>query len=182
MSDERGSEEVRKKAQADLEEGKQRAREATDQAKAEAEARVESGSQRAAENVDEIAEAVGTAASRLSDSEHESLAEYANQLSSQLSGMSAKLRERNVDELAADVRNIAHRNPALFVLGSVAVGMCLSRFAKASRRSGDGRERPAGAVEGEWREGLGGDAATARAEREASEPRMTPDATGGSGL
>lgn len=180
MSDERESEEVRKKARADLEQGKERAREATEQAKAEAEARIESGSQRAAENVDEIAEAIGTAASRLSDSEHESLAEYAHQLSSQLSGLSTRLRERNVDQLVADVRNIAHRNPALFVLGSVAVGIGLSRFAKASRRGGD--RRPAGAVEGEWHEELGGDAAAARAEREASEHRMTPDATGGSGL
>lgn len=180
MSEERGSEEVRKKAQADLEEGKERARKAAGQAKAEAEARVESGSRRAAENVDEIAEAVGTAASRLSDSEHESLAQYANQLASHLSGLSARLRERNVDELAADVRNIARRNPALFVLGSVAVGIGLSRFAKASRKGGDSRR--AGAAESEWGEELGGDAATARAEREASEHRITPDATGGSGL
>lgn len=182
MSDERGSEEVRSKAEADLQEGKQRARDAADQAKAEVEARAESGSRQAAENVDEIAEAVGTAASRLSESEHESLAEYANQLSSHLSGLSSRLRERNVDELAADVRDIARRNPALFVLGSVAVGIGLSRFAKASRRSGDGRERPAGDVEDQWREGLAGDGAPTLAEREAAERQMTPDTTGGGGL
>lgn len=183
MSDERGTEEVRSKAEADLQEGKQRARDAADQAKSEAEAGVERGSRQAAENVDDIAEAVGTAAARLSESEHESLAEYASQLSSHLSGLSSRLRERNVDELAADVRNIARRNPALFVLGSVAVGIGLSRFAKASRRSGDGPERPAGAVEeDQWREGLSGDGTPTLAEREAAERQMTPDTTGGGGL
>lgn len=182
MTDERGTEEVRGKAKADLQEGKQRARDAADQAKAEAESRLESGSREAAANVDEIAEAVGTAASRLSESEHESLAEYAKQLSAQLSGLSNRLRERNVDELAADVRNIARRNPALFVLGSLAVGICLSRFAKASQRSGDGRERTAGAAEDVWREEFGSQSTMTRAEREAAERPMTPDTTGGGGL
>lgn len=180
MNEERGSEEVRRKAEADLEEGKQRAREAADEAKTQARAGVESGARQAAENVDEIAEAVTTAASRLSESEHESLAEYANQLASHLSGMSRRLRERNVDELADDVRNIARRNPALFVLGSVAVGIGLSRFAKSSRRGGD-RELAAGDGEGEW---LGGEATAASlTDREGlADRQLNPDATGGGGL
>lgn len=117
-----------------LEEEAQKAREAAREAAEAGKQRLESGAGQAAERVDDIADAVGSAASRLSELEHEGLAEYADRFASYLGEMSTRLRSKNVDELTDDVRRLAERNPALFVLGSIAVGLGLSRFAKASDR------------------------------------------------
>lgn len=115
-----------------LEEEAGRAREAARQAKVAGRERLEEGAGQAAEGVEHVADAMGAAASRLSETEHEGLAEHANRLASWLSGMSEKLRSKSVEEIGDDIRRIAERNPALFVLGSVAVGIGLARFAKAS--------------------------------------------------
>lgn len=162
---------------------------------------LQAGAGRAADGVGDFAEAVGSAASRLSELQHEGLADYANKLSAQLSEVSSRLRDKNVDELAGDVRRLAERNPALFLLGSVAIGIGLSRFAKASaeRRSMD----DAGG-ETEWSEREGSTAAAATsdptiadytsrervlsegaADRPLSRPSgrpNTPDSSGGTGL
>ena len=50
-----------------------------------------------------------------------------------LTGFSRDLREKSGDEMLQDIKRIAHRNPALFLGGSVAIGFGLSRFARATR-------------------------------------------------
>lgn len=156
---------------------------------------LQAGTGRAAAGVGDFAEAVGSAADRLGELHHEGLAEYANRLSSQLSDVSDRLRSKSIDELADDVRRLAERNPALFLLGAVAVGVGLSRFAKASardRRNGIGGEMA-------WREpGTGEEPAPAdytsrerlvfperameRASPDSPDRPETPDSTGGTGL
>lgn len=163
-------------------EAQMRTRDAVRNAGVAGKERLRAGTGRAAAEVDDVAEAVGTAASELSQLEHENLADYANRLSSSLSDLSGKLRDKSVDELAGDVRRLAARNPALFLLGSVAVGLGLSRFAKASRetpQSHDGRGDDA-----EWHEAVGNSAEPAYAAREtiAAEAPLSPNRTGGSGL
>lgn len=159
--------------------GTQKAREAAREAANAGKERLRAGSDRAAESVDHVAEAVGTAASRLNELEHDGLADHASRLASYLSDMSDKLRERNVDEVTEDVRRLAQRNPALFLLGSVAIGIGLSRFAKASteKRSLDRADEDA-----EWR----GAATTSRSpahrvgeDRAAADRPLPPDTTGG---
>jgi hypothetical protein len=86
----------------------------------------------AAASVGSLADAADTAASRLRELEQQGLADYTHQLASYLSDMSARLRETSVDGVANDLPRIAQRNPALFVLGSVVVGLTLSRYAAAS--------------------------------------------------
>jgi len=49
------------------------------------------------------------------------------------------LRDKSADELLRDVRNLARRQPALFIGGSVAVGILAARFLKSSR-DGETRE------------------------------------------
>jgi len=196
MSDERQTgREVKQQVKSDLESGKQRAQEAARDLSEQGKAKLEEHSERAATGVDDVADALGSAASRLSDLEHEGLADYANQLSSFLSDMSRTLRNKNVDDLARDVRDIAQRNPALFVLGSIAVGLGLSRFAKASgqrqSRSDIGSDRE-WRGDSEWR-GDGDDAwrgygdedfisDVSRPEDTSPDRPMNPDRTGGSGL
>lgn len=115
-----------------LDEGREKVRETGREAADIGREQLQAGAGRAAEGVGDFAEAVGSAASRLSELQHEGLADYANRLSSQLSDVSGRLRDKSVDELADDLRRLAERNPALFLLGSVAIGIGLSRFAKAS--------------------------------------------------
>ena len=86
----------------------------------------------AAASVGSLADAADTAASRLRQLEQQGLADYTHQLASYLSDMSARLRETSVDGIANDLPKIVQRNPALFVLGSVVVGLTLSRYAAAS--------------------------------------------------
>lgn len=194
MSDERrATREVKQQAKTDLESGKQRAREAARDVTEQGKEKLMEQSDRAAAGVDDFADAVGSAASRLSDLEHEGLADYANQLSSFLGDMSSTLRNKNIDDLARDVRDVAQRNPALFVLGSVAVGLALSRFAKASGRRhrrgelGGGTEWQGDSEwrgDDEWRGYEDRDFVSdvARPEDPSSDKQMTPDRTGGSGL
>lgn len=180
-----------------LEEGRQQAREAGREAANVGREQLQAGAGRAADGVGDFAEALGSAATRLSELHHEGLADYTNRLSSQLSDVSSRLRDKNVDELAGDVRRLAERNPALFVLGAVAIGIGLSRFAKASRenRSADGiggemrwserENRIAGEpimADYSTRERVFADGATERPSAPPSARSTTPDSTGGTGL
>jgi hypothetical protein len=70
----------------------------------------------------------------------ESLAAYAGQLAGSMKNLADSLRQRNLDELVNDTQQLARSNPTLFLMGSVAVGIALSRFLKASAdRSGSNR-------------------------------------------
>ena len=75
--------------------------------------------------------ALDGAADRL-ERENSPLASYAHDLSSRLSGLSSRIESASVDDLARDGRRLARDNPALFMLGAVAVGFLASRFLKAS--------------------------------------------------
>jgi hypothetical protein len=66
------------------------------------------------------------------------LAEYAQRLSEGVARVADHVRHRSLDELTADAQMLARRNPAVFLVGSVAVGLALSRFMKArSERPGE---------------------------------------------
>lgn len=171
-----------------LEESREKARETGREAANIGREQLQAGAGRAAEGVGDFADAVGSAASRLSELQHEGLADYANKLSSQLSEVSSRLRDKNVDELAGDVRRLAERNPALFLLGSVAIGIGLSRFAKASREQ---RSLDGAGGEAQWsgREGTTSAAVTSdptiadytsrdRVLSDSASDRPSPDATG----
>lgn len=127
---------------ADLAAGKRKAKElagdATERAKREAETRKEG----AAGQVDDVARAVERAAEELGD--NPSLSRYASDLAESMHGIAGRLRERSIDDLADDVRQLARSNPTLFVLGSIGAGLALSRFMKASPRRQHGSEATGG--------------------------------------
>lgn len=92
----------------------------------------ESGQHRVADEADALSDAIDAAASNLDDNDREGLAHYARELSSNLSDAAGQLEGRSVDELANDAKRLARKNPAMFMLGSIAVGFGLSRFFAAS--------------------------------------------------
>lgn len=107
-------------------------RDAKHEAGAKAREKAEAGQHRVAEGADALSDAIDAAASNLDDNDRQGLARYARELSSNLSSAAGQLEGRSVDQLANDAKRLARNNPAMFMLGSVAVGFGLSRFFKAS--------------------------------------------------
>jgi len=104
---------------------------AAQEAQSRGKEKLEQGRDTAATRTDRIASAVERAAEELGD-EDRTLASYASQLADGMHRMADSLRHRSANDLAADVQALAKRNPMLFLMGSVAVGLALSRFMKAS--------------------------------------------------
>ncbi len=113
------------------------ARKAKREAGAEAREQAEAGQHRVAEEAGAVADAIDAAASSLDDQDREGLARYAREMSSTLANVAGQIEGRSVDQLANDAKRLARDNPALFMLGSVAVGFGLSRFFKASAEHGN---------------------------------------------
>jgi hypothetical protein len=101
----------------------------------------ETRKQTAADQTQKLAGVVDRVSEELKDQNQESLADYAGQLAGSMKNFAESLRQRNLDELVNDTQQLARNNPTLFLMGSVAVGIALSRFLKASsQRSGAGRD------------------------------------------
>lgn len=93
--------------------------------------KVESGKRAAADHIAEIADAIDVAGAQL-DQSQPTLAGYASRLADGVSSLAVRLREDSVEDLYHEARRVAARHPAMFLLGSAAVGLALARFLKAS--------------------------------------------------
>src|SRR5690606_18374993 len=89
----------------------------------------------AADQIDEVARALNRAGEQLNESQP-TIANYAGQIASSVSRLATRLRDGNMDDLLGDTRELARRNPGMFLAGGVARGFALSRFLKASGQSG----------------------------------------------
>src|SRR5687768_6046477 len=87
---------------------------------------LEKGKTAAADKTEALADTVDDLAERVAE-EHPTLAQYAHQLSGGMARLADNLRQGNLDELVSKAQAAARNNPALFILGSVAVGFALSR-------------------------------------------------------
>lgn len=96
---------------------------------------------RATEQLDQIAGNVRRSTQRLRAERHDVVASALERGVDQLERFSAQLRNRDMDELLADLERFGRRHPALFLGSSFAAGLMLARFAKAS---GDGSPSGAG--------------------------------------
>ena len=94
---------------------------------------VDDARQGAAGRVDGLADSNDAAARNLDQEDMTRLSGYVHDMAQSLTGFSRDLREKSGDEMLQDIKRIAHRNPALFLGGSVAIGFGLSRFARATR-------------------------------------------------
>jgi hypothetical protein len=95
---------------------------------------IESRKRSAADQIEEVAQALGRAGEQL-DQNQPTLAAYATQISTSVGNLATRLRDGSIEQLLDDTRQIARRNPGLFILGGFAVGVALSRFLKASEQS-----------------------------------------------
>ena len=99
----------------------------------------EARKQTAADQTEKLAGVVERVSEELKDQDQESLADYAGQLAGSMKNFADNLRQRNLDELVKETQQVARSNPTLFLMGSVAVGIALSRFLKASSQRSSSR-------------------------------------------
>lgn len=118
---------------------KSTASDATDTAKQKATQALDQNRETAADEVEGLASAARAAASNLSEQDKEGLSQYVTELADNVGSLASGLRNKNVDQLIHDAKDIAHKNPALFIGGSIAIGLGLSRFAKASSHHSESR-------------------------------------------
>ena len=106
--------------------------EVVDKAKSIGREQLESGKDTAAGQAEKVANVIEQAASQLKENNLRSLADYTSEIGATIKSFSDRLQNRSVDELVTDIRDMARRNPTAFVLGSVVIGIGISRFFKAS--------------------------------------------------
>lgn len=103
----------------------------TERIKQDGRQKIENTKRSAADQIDHFAQALTRAGEELNHSQP-TLANYASQVASTVSNLASRLREGNMDDLISDTRELARRNPGMFLAGGVALGFALSRFLKAS--------------------------------------------------
>lgn len=111
---------------------KGKAIEIAEEIKARGNDQLEAGKKTAAQGVEQLAGALDEATESLQRGEQQSLAGYAQDLAATVRSLAANLRDRSLDDLIGETQTLARRNPTMFFFGSVAVGIALSRFLKAS--------------------------------------------------
>lgn len=116
-------------------------------AKEQAQSGLDQGRASASAMASDSAQAMRSAADDLDSRGQPGLAQAAGRASSELERLANTLQHRTVEELTRDARELARNNPALFVAGSIGLGVALSRFFKASPapRQGAGSAQQAGA-------------------------------------
>jgi hypothetical protein len=122
----------RQSSSLDADKLKEKAIHAAEQIKERGKDQLEAGKKTAAAGIEQLAGALDQATESLERSEQQSLASYAQELAGSIRSFANNLRDRSVDDLIGETQTLARRNPTLFFFGSVAVGIALSRFMKAS--------------------------------------------------
>ena len=115
-----------------LEKAKAKASQTFEEAQRQGKSHLDAQKDKAVEQVEKLSDALGQASARLRDEGQPSLATYTDQVASSMTSLAEKFRERSVDDLIRETKNLARREPALFLAGSVALGFAISRFFKAS--------------------------------------------------
>lgn len=86
----------------------------------------------AADEIDKLAESARAAADELGNQQREGLSHYLADAAGGMHGLADNLRNKNADELLREATRMARQNPGLFIAGSIAIGLGISRFARAS--------------------------------------------------
>ena len=111
---------------------KSEATEVAQDAKRQGQEQFETHKHTAADQTEKLADVVERVAEEFKGQDQPSLADYAGQLAGSMKSFAENLRERSLEDVIRDTQQLARNNPTLFLMGSVAVGIALSRFLKAS--------------------------------------------------
>jgi galactokinase/mevalonate kinase-like predicted kinase len=107
-----------------------------DKVKERATTQLSSQKVRATDELDNIAKAVRQTTQQLRADNHSGVAEYIDKAAEQLERFSHRLRDKDINEILEDARQLARRRPAMFIGGGFALGLLAARFIKSSQRNG----------------------------------------------
>lgn len=99
-----------------------------------------------AEGAERVAAAVERTAGELEDDGDKAISGFGRSVASLMRQLAGGLRERDVEDFARELADMARRNPGVFLAGSVALGFGIARFFKAGTsrspemRGGSGRQ------------------------------------------
>jgi hypothetical protein len=105
----------------------------TDRLRSDGRQQLETRKRMAAEQIEEVAHALSRAGEQLES--QPTLAGYASQIATNVSNLATRLRDGSIEDLVDDTRQLARRNPGLFILGSFAAGVALARFLKSTQQT-----------------------------------------------
>jgi hypothetical protein len=84
-----------------------------------------------AEGAERVASAVDRTADALEDDGDSAISGFGHSVASLMRQLAGGLRERDIDDFARELADLARRNPGVFLAGSVALGFGIARFFKA---------------------------------------------------
>jgi hypothetical protein len=93
---------------------------------------------RAAQSLTAMGQALRQSGQELRRSDMGPMGQVPERLADQVDTVAGYVSSRSVDELIADAEQFARDNPALFVAGTVALGVFIARFLKSSSASSAG--------------------------------------------
>lgn len=89
------------------------------------------GKDRAAEGLENVNRLIGDAADTVDAKIGQQYGDYVRQAGSYVENVANSLREKNVDELLADAREVVRKSPAVAIGAAAAIGFALARVVKA---------------------------------------------------
>ncbi|HEX8446141.1 MAG TPA: hypothetical protein VF649_05955 [Sphingomonas sp.] len=101
------------------------------------------GKDRAVEQLDTVQRMIGDAAATVESKVGEQYGAYIRQAADSVGSLSDLIRDKDVDQLLADARDLVRRSPGLAIGAAAAVGFVIARVAKAGLDTA-----PAGSVAG----------------------------------
>ena len=125
------TDQAKQKVSETLDDAKQKANETLGEAKQQAESTFEEQKGRAADRLSGVAGALRQTSQEL-NSQDDMVAQLADSFADQADRLANYLRDRDLSDLFSDVRQVAQRQPELFVAGALAAGFLLGRFLKSS--------------------------------------------------
>ncbi|MCQ9471997.1 hypothetical protein NRB15_16800 [Pseudomonas alliivorans] len=91
----------------------------------------------AAEQIENLAQNAQSAAQQIDSNDTLGLSEYVTAMAQAMTRLADNLRNKSAEQLLQDAGRLARENPVLFISGSVALGVGLSRLLKAATASSD---------------------------------------------
>ncbi|ORC60945.1 hypothetical protein BZK31_04830 [Pseudomonas floridensis] len=91
----------------------------------------------AAQQIENLAQNAQSAAQQMEGNDNLGLSRYVTDIAQSMTRLAESLRTKSAEQLLQDAGRLARENPVLFISGSVALGLGLSRLLKASTSSTD---------------------------------------------
>jgi len=92
---------------------------------------VDEGKARAAAGLDSVAKMISDSAAQIDDKLGAAYGDYARKAGDAMAGFSASLRDKDVEELFDDARDLVRRSPAIAIGAAAAAGFVIARIVKA---------------------------------------------------